>query len=507
MKAVESQTLRSEGTAASTKIKIGDETTTVKGEIYNPKIEEINRFNPFKKNFRPIRSEKKLAEQNAKEMEKFRESLNEALKDSKITPEQIKKIKPEDVLRSVEQKGTPLYMLDDTPVGGDQKAYDIAKKAGFPVKPELPKIESTKTSKIEVDLKNLPKLSESGKAKDIDKLKKLQRLRNVKRKKIEKKQENVPVNTSSKPREGINKAPKGKISTADSTGQTKLQFPKPKAEKKQLGGPKVEKKQSGGILKLSSGRTVISKQGIIPSKESIRDFIKKEFDFTTLGNLAMYANTLATNRKSAELQKRAALEGIVKLPGVSPLKIKASSIYTPQAQKMAGDIQSRVGRMAAATSDTSKADALRLEGMTKGNEMINKGQQLDQQRLDAVEAQQLAANAQAQQQNLQIGAQNKMSYAQAAQKISLIDANEAAAKGVAFQTLIHGEKQNRSGKEYNYWMDKAEEYRNNPELKSAVDLLQTHENSLNKLKADYEAKRTTSGGTLPEFEDSQVYKN
>ena len=122
MKAIESQTLRSEGTAASTKIKIGDETTTVKGEIYNPKIEEINRFNPFKKDFRPVRSKKKLAEQNEKEMNKFRESLNEALKDSKITPEQIKKIKPEDVLRSVEQKGTPLYMLGDTPVGGDQKA-------------------------------------------------------------------------------------------------------------------------------------------------------------------------------------------------------------------------------------------------------------------------------------------------------------------------------------------------------------------------------------------------
>lgn len=500
MKAIESQTLRSEGTAASTKIKIGDETTTVKGEIYNPKIEEINRFNPFKKDFRPIRSEKKLAEQNEKEMEKFRESLNEALKDSKITPEQIKKIKPEDVLRSVEQKGTPLYMLGDTSVGGNQKAYDIAKKAGFPVKPEPPKVEKIsepiKTSKIEVDLKNLPKLSESGKAKDIDKLKKLQRLQNVKRKKIEKKQEKIPVNTSSKPREGINKAPKGRKSTADSTGQTRLQFPK----------PKVEKKQSGGILKLSSGRTVTSKQSIIPSKESIRDFIKREFDFTTLGNLAMYADTLATNKKSADSQKRAAVEGIVKLPGVSPLKIKASSIYTPQAQKMAGDIQSRVGRMSAATSDTSKADALRLEGMTKGNEMITKGQQLDQQRLDAVEAQQLAANAQAQQQNLQIGAQNKTSYAQAAQKISLIDANEAAAKGVAFQTLVHGEKQNRSGKEYNYWMDKTEEYRNNPELKSAVDLLQTHENSLNKLKADYEAKRTSSGGTLPEFEDSQVYK-
>lgn len=220
----------------------------------------------------------------------------------------------------------------------------------------------------------------------------------------------------------------------------------------------------------------------------------------------MYADTLATNKKSAEFQKRAAVEGIVKLPGVSPLKIKTSSIYTPQAQKMAGDIQSRVGRMAAATSDTSKADALRLEGMTKGNEMISKGQQLDQQRLDAVEAQQLAANAQAQQQNLQIGAQNKMSYAQAAQKIPLIDSNEVAAKGNAFQTLVHGEKQNRSGKEYNYWMDKFEEYRNSPELKSAVDLLQTHEKQLEKLKSDYEAKRTSSGGALPEFEDSQVYK-
>lgn len=501
MKAIESQTLRSEGTAASTKIKIGDETTTVKGEIYNPKIEEINRFNPLKKDFRPIRSEKKLSEQNEKEMEKFRESLNEALKDSKITPEQIKKIKPEDVLRSVEKKGTPLYMLDDTPVGGNQKAYDIARRAGFPVKPEFSKVEKIsepiKTSKIEVDLKNLPKLSESGKAKDIDKLKKLQRLRSVKRKKIEKKQEKVPVNISSKPREGINKAPKGRKSTTDSTGQTKLQFPKPKIEKKQL----------GGILKLQKGRTVTSKQSILPSKESIRDFIKKELDFTTLGNLAMYTNTLATNRKSAELQKRAAVEGIVRLPGVSPLKIKASSIYTPQAQKMAGDIQSKVGRMAAATSDTSKADALRLEGMTKGNEMITKGQQLDQQRLDAIEAQQLAANSQAQQQNMQIGAQNKMSYAQAAQKIPLIDANEVAAKGVAFQTLVHGEKQNKSGKEYNYWMDKAEEYRNSPELKSAVDLLQTHENSLNKLKADYEAKRTSSGGTLPDFEDSQIYKN
>ena len=155
MKAIESQTLRSEGTAASTKIKIGDETTTVKGEIYDPKIEEINRFNPFKKDFRPIRSEKKLAEQNEKEMNKFRESLNEALKDSKIIPEQIKKIKPEDVLRSVEQKGTPLYMLGDTPVGGNQKAYDIARKAGFPVKPGKP-VKKEVVKETVKEIKQLP---------------------------------------------------------------------------------------------------------------------------------------------------------------------------------------------------------------------------------------------------------------------------------------------------------------------------------------------------------------
>lgn len=155
MKAIESQTLRSKGTEASTKIKVGDEATAVKGEIYDPTIEEINRFNPFKKNFRPIRSEKKVAEQNAKEMEKFRESLNEALKDSKITPEQIKKIKPEDVLRSIEQKGSPLYMLDDTPIKGDQKAYDIAKKAGFPVKPGKP-VKKEVVKKTVKEIKQLP---------------------------------------------------------------------------------------------------------------------------------------------------------------------------------------------------------------------------------------------------------------------------------------------------------------------------------------------------------------
>lgn len=56
-------------------------------------------------------------------------------------------------------------------------------------------------------------------------------------------------------------------------------------------------------------------------------------------------------------------------------------------------------------------------------------------------------------------------------------------------------------------MSKSEEYRNSPELKSTIDLLQTHEKQLDKLKADYEAKRTTSGGTLPDFENSQIYKN
>lgn len=158
MKAIESQTLRSEGSAASTKIKIGDETKTVNGNIHNPEIKEVNRFNPLKKDFKPFASEKKVAEQNAKEMEKFRESLNEALKDSKITPEQIKKIKPEDILRSVEQKGSPLYMLGDTPVGSNQKAYDIARKAGFPIKPGKPvkPEESVKKEVVKKTVKQLP---------------------------------------------------------------------------------------------------------------------------------------------------------------------------------------------------------------------------------------------------------------------------------------------------------------------------------------------------------------
>lgn len=189
---------------------------------------------------------------------------------------------------------------------------------------------------------------------------------------------------------------------------------------------------------------------ILTPKTSFLDKVKglsSKIDYTDLSNLAMYINTVATNSKIAQSQKKAAMAGIVKLPTISNEYIrtsaKSSHFYDLQANKIRG-----VGkRLSESTSDIDKGFGARLASEQQALDISGKGEQIDQQNISREVDQQQASNRQTELQNLGIIGQNLQSVSGAEKALSLIDANKMLTSASALNNLITATNRNKEIKD------------------------------------------------------------
>ncbi len=470
LRAIKSQSLKTAGTEGKTTVNLGGQDIELKTDINIPKLKDSKWWN----------KKSKITDENEKVVKDFRDKVKRAINDEgiKLSDEQVKAIDtltPEKVGKTLGTKGKATYTLGDSPQwvsknpSLDARDYEIAKKYIKIVPKETVK-ETTKTI-----TKEAPKVEETKK---------------VVKEKV-KKQMKTTIKKQPK------KAPKGRKKETDSTGQTTIPF-----------------KKQGGILKASRGATVVPGQGIM-QQEWFKNFgegIGNYINPTSIANLGMYASTVGTNREAARLQKEAALAGITKMSGISPTKLSTASVFLPQAEKAAATITSKTGRMAKATTDIDKGNAVQLEGVLKATESREKGMQMDQQRLDAIKNQQLNENARVQAFNQQVNAQNKASVAKAAQSIPLIESNRLLANNAATQNMIHSIVKNASAEEYKNASAEVERLQNSPEMKELQEKAKLiyskdRENYWRKLYEENKSKLLPKSGEYTvSFENSDFYK-
>lgn len=226
---------------------------------------------------------------------------------------------------------------------------------------------------------------------------------------------------------------------------------------------------------------------ILTPKTSFLDKVKglsSKIDYTDLSNLAMYINTVATNSKIAQAQKKAAMAGIVKLPTISNEYIRTSAKSSPFYDLQANKIRGVGKRLSESTSDIDKGFGARLASEQQALETSSKGEQLDQQNIAREVAQQQASNRQTELQNLGIVGQNLQSVAGAEKALSLIDANKMLMNSAEFNKFLDISNRNRSLKENKKSLENFYDLKYSPETKS----IQNRWNTLDQLEKEGKQK-------------------
>lgn len=491
LRAIKSQSLKTAGTEGKTTVNLGGQDIELKTDISIPKLKDTKWWKPS------TTKKSKITDENEKIVKDFRDKVKKAVKDEgiKLSDEQVKAIDtltPDKVGKIPEIKGEATYTLGESPQWTgknpslDARDYEIAKK--------YIKVVPKKTAEAKEAVEKVSKVVPKEAKEAVSKVEKTAKAVKKETKKIAeettKKEKIISSGGTAK------KAPKG--INPDETGQTKMRM----------------KYKAGGVLKAQRGLTVKYGQGIKNWEwaKKFEDQVKDYVNPTGLANLAMFASTIGTNKRTAKLQKQAALAGITRMSGISPTKINTASVFLPQAEKAAATITSKTGRMAKATTDIDKGNAVQLEGVLRANEAREKGMQMDQQRLDAIKNQQLSEDARVQAFKQQVDTQNKLSLAKAAQSIPLIETNRLIANNTALQNLVHTTVENIPTERYKRASDEYTDLRNGPELKQLADEYKKESSAekLGELKKQYEAAKSKYAGTtgvFPSFEESDIYKN
>jgi len=181
----------------------------------------------------------------------------------------------------------------------------------------------------------------------------------------------------------------------------------------------------------------------------------------------MYGNTLATNRRVGDSQRKAAAE-VAMIPFMSQQHIRIDSPYGLLGQKQAGIMRTNANKVASSVADLDKSLGVRLEGENKANVIIDKANLMDVQRIDKLKAMQNDANYKFNAINTEIFGKNRQTLAKAAQSIHLINANQDLANNTALQNLIRANDKNRLARKYNYLEGKFNALAEDPEIKTAV---------------------------------------
>jgi len=181
----------------------------------------------------------------------------------------------------------------------------------------------------------------------------------------------------------------------------------------------------------------------------------------------MYGNTLATNRRVGDSQRKAAAE-VAMIPFMSQQHIRIDSPYGLLGQKQAGIMRTNANKVASSVADLDKSLGVRLEGENKANVIIDKANLMDVQRIDKLKAMQNDANYKFNAINTEIFGKNRQTLAKAAQSIHLINANQDLANNTALQNLIRANDKNRLARKYNYLEGKFNALAEDPKIKTAV---------------------------------------
>ena len=274
----------------------------------------------------------------------------------------------------------------------------------------------------------------------------------------------------------------------------------------------VKLNKQGGILKFNGGGYTPTSGifGVDPKiKQAGKDIFKNiDFDATDIANALMYAKTVGTNRQVGNLQRQAIADSITSLPTMGRKYIRQTSPYSMLGESEAGKVTSKIGRIAASTSDLDRSIGAQLEGTRQVSDIRAKYNMENQERLDALRGQQLQLDITRDKYNLATVSKNKLAAAEAAQKIGLVSANQQLAQNTAFGNLTTSYARNLPIKQYKQTLGELNEASKDPKLKALSDeyiKISSPEYEA-KAKADYEAKVAMSPNDVKTPWESSVAK-
>ena len=222
----------------------------------------------------------------------------------------------------------------------------------------------------------------------------------------------------------------------------------------------------------------------------------------------MYAKTVGTNRRVGNLQRQAIADSMTSLPTMGRTYIRQTSPYSMLGESEAGKVTSKIGRIAASTSDLDRSIGAQLEGTRQVADIRAKYNLENQQRIDALRAKQLELDSIRDKYNLATVSKNKLAAAEALQKMKLVSANQQLAQNNAFGNLVTSYAKNLPIKQYKQTLGELNEASKDPKLKALSDeytQIASPEYEA-KAKADYEAKLKLSPNDVKTPWESSIAK-
>ena len=223
----------------------------------------------------------------------------------------------------------------------------------------------------------------------------------------------------------------------------------------------------------------------------------------------MYASTVAANKYIGNQQRQAAAAGMYTLPTMSQNYMRIDKTNALEADKQSAKILSQTKRIADSSSDIDKGNAIRLEGMSKANDLTTKAQQFDLARTDKLRNLQLENNAKVNQVNMGVLSKIRAMIANAFKNIHLINANQRNAQNAAFGNVTRAVEKNYNSNQLTKTLNEYNAAINDPKLKLKGEEYAklAGEEGRKAVDAEYQKlKESNTTGTLPPIEETAAYK-
>jgi len=265
------------------------------------------------------------------------------------------------------------------------------------------------------------------------------------------------------------------------------------------------KRAKGGVFKFQKGGSsnILKLDGFLNSLKGV------EVNPTDVANLGMYASTVASNKYIGDQQRQAAAAGMYTMPTMSQNYMRIDKTNALEGEKQSAKILSQTKRIADSTSDIDKGNAIRLEGMSKSNDLTTKAQQFDLARTDKLRSLQLDNNAKINQFNMGVLGKNRAMAAEAFKNIHLINANQRNAQNAAFGNVTRAVEKNYNSNQLNKSLKDYNTLVNDPKLKLKGEEYAklAGDEGRRAVDAEYQKmKEANTTGNLPPVEETQVYK-
>lgn len=258
---------------------------------------------------------------------------------------------------------------------------------------------------------------------------------------------------------------------------------------------------------------VNTKEGVLPALgKSITGGIKGIGE-ANLANVLGYTKTVGAISKAANEQRAAYNAGAYQLPFIGHKYTRVTSDLPIIGNKLSNDVRSKFGRVAKSTSDFDKSVGTLLSGESKATEIGAKYNLAGNEELAKKRLAQETSDMRVDLANTETVGKNRAIAATTAKQIGLVNANEATSKNAAFNNFLLAYYRNKEAQDIKStnkgYMDLMYKLSNDPNLvnlqKQYTDLSSDEEYA--KRKSAYDQMVKNSGAEMPEFEESQAYKN